>query len=205
MRETSARCGPMRLLASTTMTVAASLFGPPSTARLGRDVEIRQAAGGRGRGAFATRTLPAGEYLGRYTGRLMSPAEAYCAYEAGVTTGEYFASLGEAGDGEAPQHCQSALAHSTVKPPWLTAADATTHHSRSPAVCSGLPSGTDENALAARVPKRACVLALWCLPKVTDSTAFDHARRSSWTRRTRALRAGRASSTTRGGASTARM
>ena len=111
----------MRLLASTTMSVAASLFGPPSTARLGRDVEIRQAAGGRGRGAFATRTLPAGEYLGRYTGRLMSPTEAYCAYEAGVTTGEYFASLGEAGDGEALQHGQSALAHSTVKVPWLTA------------------------------------------------------------------------------------
>ena len=121
MREASARCGPMRLLASTTMSVAASLFGPPSTARLGRDVEIRQAAGGRGRGAFATRTLPAGEYLGRYTGRLMSPTEAYCAYEAGVTTGEYFASLGEAGDGEAPQHAQSALAQSTLKVPWLKA------------------------------------------------------------------------------------
>ena len=90
----------MRLLASTTMSVAAALFGPPSTARLGSDIEIRQ-AGGRGRGAFATRTLPAGEYLGRYTGRLMSPAEAFRAYEAGLTTGEYFASLGDAGDSEA--------------------------------------------------------------------------------------------------------
>ena len=59
MRETSARCGPMRLLASTTMTVAASLFGPPSTARLGRDVEIRQAAGGHVKPALSLSLVPA--------------------------------------------------------------------------------------------------------------------------------------------------
>eukprot|EP00964_Phaeocystis_antarctica_P017083 scaffold9420_cov51-Phaeocystis_antarctica.AAC.2 len=50
-----------------------------------------------------------------------------------------------------PQHAQSA---------WLTAADAATHHSRSPAACSGLPSGPEKGALAVWVPKRACVGAL---------------------------------------------
>eukprot|EP00964_Phaeocystis_antarctica_P138269 scaffold102933_cov58-Phaeocystis_antarctica.AAC.2 len=36
----------------------------------------------------------------------------------------------------------------------------TTHHSRSPAACSGLPSGRERRALAAWVPRRACVGAL---------------------------------------------
>ena len=53
-----------------------------------------------------------------------------------------------------------------VKLPWLTAADAATHHCR----CPGLPSGPERRGLAAWVPQSA----LRYLPKVADSTAFDH-------------------------------
>ena len=65
---------------------------------------------------------------------------------------------------------------STLKVPWLTAADinAATQHSRSPVACSGLPSPIG--------CRREPALALWRLPKVADSTAFDHLGRSSGSR-----------------------
>ena len=62
---------------------------------------------------------------------------------------------------ELPQERRPTVQHgSMVKVPWLTAAEAATHHSRSPTAGSGLTSGPERRALAAWVPKRACVGAL---------------------------------------------
>ena len=55
------------------------------------------------------------------------------------------------------RRCILLTRRSTVKVPWLTAADAAAQ------------------ALAAWMRKRACVgTLLWCLPKVADPTAFDY-------------------------------
>ncbi len=82
---------PMRnTLASWTIAALGSTLGPSSNVAVGRDVEIRPVAG-KGFGAFATREIPAGAFLGRYTGRLLSAREAEEAWEGGKTSGEYFA------------------------------------------------------------------------------------------------------------------
>ena len=63
---------------------------------------------------------------------------------------------------------------STVDMPWLTAACAATHHLTSPAARSGLPSGLERRALAAWVPKRACVGALVPGQSHHHYTTFGH-------------------------------
>mgnify|MGYP004179659097 FL=1 len=69
-------------------------------------------------------------------------------------------------------HRHVARHDNTVKVPWLIAADinAVTHHSRSPAACSRLPSGPERRALAAWVPERASA----GMPNAVYSTACNH-------------------------------
>ena len=44
-------------------------------------------------GAFALRDIDEGEFLGRYTGKMMTFDEAYASWAAGRTSGDYFAAL----------------------------------------------------------------------------------------------------------------
>ena len=117
-----------RLLAAT-ISAAASLLGPEPAARLGDadpNVEIREAGGGRGRGAFATQPLPAGAYLGRYTGRLLTVPEATERLELGLTSGEppgctvQAASKGCCALPQPPTHrCPRAVVtQASTLPPW---------------------------------------------------------------------------------------
>ena len=62
-----------------------------------------------------------------------------------------------------------------VKRPWLAAAHAATHRSRSPLACSGRPSRPKERACAAWAPGEAAA-ALRCLPNVADATTSGHPR-----------------------------
>jgi SET domain-containing protein len=91
--------GSMRAI-SAAMSMAASLFGPPLVASPGRNVEIREIPG-KGFGVIATEKLPAGAYLTRYTGRLMSYEDASESFKVGDTSGQYFAAL-KGADGTEP-------------------------------------------------------------------------------------------------------
>lgn len=75
-----------------TLSSFASLLGPRLSVRIGCDVEIRP-AGSKGMGAFALRDIDEGEFLGRYTGKMMTFDEAYASWAAGRTSGDYFAAL----------------------------------------------------------------------------------------------------------------
>jgi len=74
------------------ITALGTLLGPKLQVSLNDGVEI-QLSSGKGLGVFATRDLPAGAYLGRYTGRLLSAKDAFAAYDRGDTSGNYFAAL----------------------------------------------------------------------------------------------------------------
>ena len=95
------RAVDMRLaLTSWALSAVSSLLGPELAVNGVNDgVEVRL-AGDKGLGAFAQRDLPAGAYLGRYTGRLYSADGALAALNNGDTSGNYFATLQNApGDG----------------------------------------------------------------------------------------------------------
>lgn len=53
------------------VTMLGTLFGPKPVVRPGQGIEIREVKG-KGRGAFATRDIPAGVVIGRYTGKLLT-------------------------------------------------------------------------------------------------------------------------------------
>lgn len=71
------------------LDVSNRLLGPESFINIGDGAEIR-AVKGKGRGVFATRDIPKGVYLGRYTGRLMTEQESDSAIQRGETSGRYF-------------------------------------------------------------------------------------------------------------------
>ena len=79
-------------LAQLSISVAAALLGPRTTASEGAGIEIRSTPS-KGLGAFATRDFAEGEYIGRYTGVCMTFSEAEAALASGDTSGDYFATL----------------------------------------------------------------------------------------------------------------
>jgi SET domain-containing protein len=86
-------------LLSGPLLIALSSLGPAVDVGVGDGVEIRP-AGAKGLGAFATRDLPAGAYLGQYTGRVTTFDEAMAAERRGETSGAYFACVEDGPFGE---------------------------------------------------------------------------------------------------------
>ena len=79
-------------VASLALTTLSTVLGPKPAVSIGDGIEIRL-SGSKGRGAFATRDLAEGTFLGRYTGKLMDEAQALAAYQNGDSSGSYFATI----------------------------------------------------------------------------------------------------------------
>ena len=67
-------------------------LGPLPAVSVGDGIELANVPG-KGIGAFATRDLPAGMFLGCYSGKLMSAEAAADAARRGETSGAYFARM----------------------------------------------------------------------------------------------------------------
>lgn len=86
-------------LAGWTLSLFGS-FAPKAIVDVGSGISIRESPG-KGKGAFAARHLPAGSYLGQYTGIMRTPEAAREAFERGETSSNYFATI-ENGPGGQP-------------------------------------------------------------------------------------------------------
>ena len=79
-----------------TLALLSNILGPRPTVKLGREIQVQRVPG-KGLGVFATCDLPAGAFLGRYTGEMLRLEDALEAWTAGETSGDYFALLNGAG------------------------------------------------------------------------------------------------------------
>ena len=75
-----------------TLALLSRALGPRPTVKLGTEIQVRSAPG-KGLGVFAACDLPAGSFLGRYTGEVLGLEEASRAWSSGETSGAYFALL----------------------------------------------------------------------------------------------------------------